>query len=367
MKKIIVFFVLVTIGLLNGCGCEKESVESTATNMNVQIVADYSKGLIVPDPENIEKDVSIVMRYIPNFEKYEAYDEMDRCYKSCEADLSFLGFNDKMTILAFQIGVVTGYTSEYIHIAYDIPDGYQYNEELPILKNREINGNCLVLVAKDSLKEDDENYIIVLDYEKKKSYVLKTSIWNPIDDHIPILQMYDFTGDGLMDIVISNSLNESWVNMQIFTFSEGNFKNIYTNLGGKEKNGDKISGHLADDYKIVIEYKPIGFKKEKSLLKLGYSQKQLQDKYDKKGKVKKDIDIQIGLAQNMKICKKNEYDYVICYSHSVTFTKYNYICELYVYLIYDTKKDKMDIYNIDIKQDKTSGYNSLSEKKKLEI
>lgn len=349
MKKIIVFLVLVISGLLNGCGCEKKGVENTATNMNVQIVANCSKELIVPNPENIEKDVSIVMRYIPDFEKYEAYDEMDRCYKSCEADLSFLGFNHKMTILTFQIGVVTGYTSEYTHIAYDIPDDYQYNEELPVLKNREINGNCLVLVAKDSLKEDDDNYIIVLDYEKKKSYIIKTSIWNPIDDHIPVLQLCDFTGDGLMDIVISNSLNESWVNMQIFTFSKGDFQNIYTNLGGKEKTGDKISGHLADDYKIAIEYKPIGLKKEKSLLELGYSQKQLQDMYDKKGKVEKDRDIQIGLAQNMKICQKNKYDYVLRYSHSVAFTKYNYICELYVYLIYDIKKDKMDIYNIDIK------------------
>lgn len=325
---------------------ERTNTADTAANVDMRIVADYSKELVVPNPESSEKDAMVVMRYIPDFEKYEAYDEMDRCYKSCQVDLSFLGFENKMTILAFQIGAVTSYTSEYTHIEYDIPNGYRYDEDLPVLKDREINGNCLVLVAKDSLKEDDDNYMIVLDYDKKKSYVIKTSIWNPIDDHIPILQLRDFTGDGLMDIVISNSLNESYVNMQVFTFSEDKFKNIYSNLGGEEQNGDKISGHLADDYKIVFEYKPLDFKKEKSLLKLGYSKKQLRDHYNKKGNVKRSRDIQIDLAQDMKICKKNEYDYVIRYTHSVTFTKYNHVCEIYAYLKYDTKKDKMDIYDI---------------------
>lgn len=345
---------LVLLGLLNGCN--KKSVENTAAKVDMRIVADYSKELVVPNPESSEKNATIVMRYIPNFEKYEAYDEMDRCYKSCEVDLSFLGFENKMTILAFQIGAVTSYTSEYTHIEYDIPSGYRYDEDLPILKNREINGNCLVLVVKDSLKEDDDNYIIVLDYDKKRSYVIKTSIWNPIGDHIPILQLRDFTGDGLMDIVISNSLNESYVNVQIFTFSEKKFKNIYSNLGGEEKNGDKISGHLADDYKIVFEYRPLDVKKEKSLLKLGYFKKQLRDNYNKKGNVKKGRDIQIDLAQDMKICKKNEYDYVIRYTHSVTFTKNNHVCEIYAYLKYDSKKDKMDIYDIDIKWDKSGNY-----------
>lgn len=350
MKKIFILLMLVLLGFLNGC--EKKKLGNTANmvaNLDMQIVADYGKELVVPNPESLEKDIMIVMRYIPNFEKYEAYDEMDKCYKSCEVDLSFLGFKNRMRILAFQIGVVTGYTSEYTNIVYDIPNGYLYNEDLPVLRNRKINGNCLVLVAKDSLKEGNDNYIIVLDYNKKKSYVIKTSIWNPMDDHIPRLQLFDFTGDGLMDIVISNSLNESYVNMQIFTFSKNRFKNIYSNFGGEEKNEDKISGYLADDYKIIFEYKSAGFRKQKSLLKLGYSEKQLQDNYNKKGKVKKGRDIQIDLAQHMKICKKNEYDYVIRYSRSVTFTKYNHVCEIYAYLKYDTKKDKMDIYKIDIK------------------
>ncbi len=357
MKKNFILFVLVLLVFFNGC--EKKELEDTVNmvaNLDVQIVADYGKELVVPNPESLEKDVTIVMRYIPNFEKYEAYDEMDKCYKSCEVDLSFLGFKNRMKILAFQIGTVTGYTSEYTNIVYDIPNEYLYNEDLPILRNRKINGNCLVLVAQDSLKEGNDNYIIVVDYNKKKSYVIKTSIWNPMDDHIPRLQLFDFTGDGLMDIVISNSLNESYVNMQIFTFSENRFKNIYSNFGGEEKNEDKISGYLADDYKIIFEYKSADFRKQKSLLKLGYFEKQLQDNYNKKGKVKKGRDIQIDLAQHMKICKKNEYDYVIRYSRSVTFTKYNNVCEIYVYLKYDAKKDKMDVYNIDIKRDKPDNY-----------
>lgn len=121
MKRIIILIIFVLFGLLNGC--DKKSVKNTVANVDIRIVADYSKGLVVPDPESLEKDAMIVMRYIPNFEKYEAYDEMDRCFKSCEVDLSFLGFKNKMTILAFQIGAVTSYTSEYTHIAYDIPNG----------------------------------------------------------------------------------------------------------------------------------------------------------------------------------------------------------------------------------------------------
>ena len=38
-------------------------------------MADYSEELLVPNPESVEKDVSIVMHYIPDFEKY------DRIYK----------------------------------------------------------------------------------------------------------------------------------------------------------------------------------------------------------------------------------------------------------------------------------------------
>ena len=357
MKKFIVFFLIMFLCLLNGCDKKgEENATNSAINVKMQITADYGKELVVPDPESSEEEVSVVMRYIPDFEKYEAYEDMDKCYKSCEVDLSYLGFDNKMTILAFQIGAVTSHTSKYIHIAYDIPDGYLYDEELPALINRDVYANCLVLVVKDSLKEDEDNYIIVLDYDKKKSYVIKTSIWNPMDDHMPTLQLCDFTGDGLKDIVISNSLNEGYVNMQIFTFSENKFRNIYSNLGGEEKTGDKISGQLADNYKVVFEYKPIDLKKKKSLLKLGYSKKQLRYSYNKKGKVKKGRDIQIDLAQDMKICDQNEYDHVIRYSHSVTLEKYNHICEIYVYLKYNTEEDKMDIYKIDMKWDKPGDY-----------
>ena len=125
MKKNFILFVLVLLVFFNGC--EKKELEDTVNmvaNLDVQIVADYGKELVVPNPESLEKDVTIVMRYIPNFEKYEAYDEMDKCYKSCEVDLSFLGFKNRMKILAFQIGTVTGYTSEYTNIVYDIPNEY---------------------------------------------------------------------------------------------------------------------------------------------------------------------------------------------------------------------------------------------------
>lgn len=289
------------------------------------------------------------------------------CYQSCVVDLSFLGFKNKMMVLAFQIGAVTGYTSEHMHVEFDIPNDYLYSYGLPILKSREINGNCLVLAAKDCVDENDDNYIIVLDYGNKKSYMVKTSIWNPMDDHMPILQLCDFTGDGLMDIVISNSLNEKRVNMEVFTFAENNLKNIYTMIEGKENTEEKILGYLEDNHKVVIKHKPTGLKAEKSLLKIGYSKKQLQDDglltedkypyshvYDKNGKLKKDLgdrDIQIDLGQDMKICKRSEYDHVIRYSHSVTFAKYNHVCQLYVYLKYDIEKDRMDIYNVNVRWD----------------
>lgn len=370
MKKCVIFFVLVCLALLNGCDKKSEnneksekSVEDTArnTNVNMQIAADFSRELVVPNPEITENDVSIVMRYNP----YGANDdEMEQCYQSCVVDLSFLGFKNKMMVLDFQIGAVTGYTSEHTHVEFDIPDDYSYGS--PILQSREINGNCLVLAAKDCVDENDDNYIIVLDYGNKKSYTVKTSIWNPMDDHMPILQLCDFTGDGLMDIVISNSLNEKRVNMEVFTFSGNNLKNLYTMLEGKENTGERILGYLEDGYKVVIKHKPTGLKVKKSLLR-NYSKKQLQDDglltedkypyshvYDKNGKLKKDLgdrDIQIDLAQNMKICKRGEYDHVISYSRSVTFAKYNHVCQLNVYLKYDIEKDRMDIYKVSVRWD----------------
>ena len=369
MKKVSMAFVLLAfIALISGCS--KKNSEKISMNISMKITADYNEELIVPNPETTENNVSIVMRYFPDFDKYEAYDEMDKCYQSCAADLSFLGFKNKMMISAYKIGAITNRTSQYTHVELDIPDDYLYNEKLPILKNRDIYGNCLILAAKDSVNEDDDNYIIVLDYEKHKNYVMKTAIWNPEDDHMPALQLCDFTGDGLDDIVISNSLNEEVVNMQVFKFEEEALKSIYIMLDGEENTEDKIFGYLDDNYKAVIEYKPINLKREKSLLKLGYTKKQLQssnllrnDKYpyshvyDMDGKVKKDLgdrDIKAGLAQDMKICKINDFDNVIRYSQYVSYAKYNSVCELYVYLKYDTEKDLMDIYNIDVRWNKSN-------------
>ena len=44
----------------------------------------------------------------------------------------------------------------------------------------------------------------------------------------------------------------------------------------------------------------------------------------------------------------------ICYSQYVSYAKYNSVCELYVYLKYDTEKDLMDIYNIDVRWNKSN-------------
>lgn len=359
----IVFVLFVIIVIFSGCN--KGQKDLNDVNMTLLLDPDFVRKPVIPDPVKAEGEISVALRYIPNFEDYEAYQEESECFRSNTIDLSFLGFKNEMLILAYKIGTVTSHTSEYIHIKYNIPDNYIYDKELPVLRDREVHANCLILIVKDSKEEDENNYVIVLDYENHKSYVKKTKIWNPaIDgiDHIPEIQLSDLTGDGLDDIIVYNALQEEETNVQVFRFNADDLTCIYSGL---EKGSDSnISAYLADNYKAVIEYKRLGFKKSKSLLDLGYTKKQLQDNEDsckkdkypyshvyKDGRLKHDIgdrDLRFGAAQNMKIYRITDYEDVIKYDHFVSFAKYNSVCKVNVYLKYNNREDTLEVYKIGV-------------------
>lgn len=362
-RVIIVLVLIIIVTIFYGCDEYQENTKDLS--MTVIFDPDFERKPVIPDPVKAESEISAVLRYIPNFEDYEDYQEESECFRSNTADLSFLGFKNEMLILAYQIGTVTSHSSEYIHIRYNIPDNYKYDKEIPAIRDREVHANCLILVVKDSMEEDGNDYVVVLDYENHKSYSKETKIWNPTSeniDHIPEIQLSDLTGDGLDEIVVHNALQEEETNAQVFRFDGNNLACIYSGLETGEDSS--IAAYLADNYKAVVEYKPLGFKKSKSLLDLGYTKKQLQDKDDsckkdkypyshvyKAGKLKRDIgdrNLRVWVAQNMKIHRITDYEEVIKYDHFVSFAKYNSVCRVNVYLKYNNRKDALEVYRLEV-------------------
>ena len=112
------------------------------------------------------------------------------------------------------------------------------------------------------MEEDGNDYVVVLDYENHKSYSKETKIWNPMSeniDHLPEIQLSDLTGDGLDEIVVHNALQEEETNVQVFRFDGNDLACIYSGLEMGEDSS--IAAYLADNYKAVVEYKPLGLKK----------------------------------------------------------------------------------------------------------
>ncbi len=66
-----------------------------------------------------------------------------------------------------------------------------------------------------------------------------------------------------------NALQEEETNVQVFRFDGNDLACIYSGLEMGEDSS--IAAYLADNYKAVVEYKPLGLKKSKSLLDLGYT------------------------------------------------------------------------------------------------
>ena len=78
----------------------------------------------------------------------------------CLIDLSFLGFDKKLKLTAYDIGYITE-NNESSCIQVSSKGGVNATDS----KEKKSNGNCLILVVSNQIKSiDSDNYIVVLDY-----------------------------------------------------------------------------------------------------------------------------------------------------------------------------------------------------------
>ena len=88
----------------------------------------------------------------------------------CLIDLSFLGFDKKLKLTAYDIGYITE-NNESSCIQVSSKGGVNATDS----KEKKSNGNCLILVVSNQIKSiDSDNYIVVLDYLNHKKYIYKT-------------------------------------------------------------------------------------------------------------------------------------------------------------------------------------------------
>ena len=363
MKRKLVVLVLVMC-LLNACnGTAKE--ESSKATFQIVIDNGKEKKLSIPDPTS-EEYSDVVLR------DSDLIDYDNDKYDFYMTDLSFIGINGEAVISNFAVGNVTSLDSSFANIKYSNLDKNK-QEENNILgaKERIVNGNCLILSVTEKLSNEEvdesgnyfgeeQNYIVVLDYANKKNYKAKTDLEFAFTNGAKV-DLFDLTGDGLDDIIVSNITNghRTGIRCNIFRFGDNNLKMIYTNNSTEPDIFDKkyFLGELLDNYEAVIKCENTGFEDSFSLLNIGYEKKNLElseapknsnaDAYQfirgyKNGQIIKGgihsghlYDIQCFTNQNLKSGMK--------FAYYIYMGKWDSLGIAHAYMQYDKEKDSIDI------------------------
>ena len=285
----------------------------------------------------------------------------------CLIDLSFLGFDKKLKLTAYDIGYITE-NNESSCIQVSSKGGMNATDS----KEKKSNGNCLILVVSNQIKSiDSDNYIVVLDYLNHKKYIYKTNLlfsWV----RRPVLQLADITGDGRQEIIVSNVINgKTGTACEVIRYDKGNdvFKSIYANP--KKADADHVgkqikyfSGYLIDNYRAVLECKRIGYSTTFSILDSGYKKENFEidkapkDKMDdimqdcrvyQKGKLKKngnDVKIQMGPLdeyEGIQVHVSSNREKRIRLKYYIRIGRWNAIAIAYAYMEYDKNNDCLKI------------------------
>lgn len=292
----------------------------------------------------------------------------------CMIDLSFLGFDQKVKLTAYEIGnITTNDVSSYIQVIHNFSLNSQETISTAGSREENIQGNCLILsisIQVNSIESD--NYVVVLDYSNQVSYMVKTNLlysWV----HRPLLQLFDITGDGQKEIIVSNVINgyKSGTSCEVLRYdkNEDILKSIYTNPkeNSDNQNEDNLkyfSGYLIDDYKAVVKCHQIGFEKTFSILDSGYKKGDLEiDKAPKdtindtmrycrcykKGKLlKKENDTNLTISPLDNDAGVQIYSYPnmekrIRLKYYIYMGRWNGIGVAYAYMDYDKASDSLKI------------------------
>ncbi len=238
------------------------AVEEKVTRKKVKLEIDISSRnkIVIPDPAKSHGDV---IRIQLRKETEDTEESAEVIQKKYQTDLSFAGFEKDTFVSSYVVGHLTSAESSEpdclaLHV-HENPD-WRYCDS-----------------------ESEKDYFLILDYGKGTYYKIETEFFLHSFSQWVTLECRDLTGDGQQELVASHVYNKG-VQTGVFRCDEQNHKlvSLFSTMNEKEDSPDRsrFKGHPEDDYKVVLEYPDIGYKKTISMIQDGgYKEKQLQTDY----------------------------------------------------------------------------------------
>lgn len=248
------------------CACGKISTQKTEGTVSdvatgsagkrqvtLELDIDRKNKISIPDPAKVPGDiVKIKLQKEAGDEEYK-----DKEYR---ADLSFAGFEKEVFVSSYVTGNMTTPESDAV--------------------------DCLALFVHEKIgklgsSNYEKNYFLVLDYGAGTYYKTETKFFLHGFSNWTELKAMDVTGDGTQEIVASHIYNKS-IEWGAFRCKENTKElvDLFSTIDdNKEDYVDRLwfSGHPADDYKVVLEFPKIGYKKTVSMIEDGgYQEEDLQ-------------------------------------------------------------------------------------------
>lgn len=273
-RKTSVLFLAAVVILL--CACGRGSVQGTASDVvsgsagtvndvasgsavtkqvTLELDIDRKNKISIPDPAKIQGDVVKI-----KLQKEAGDDEEEYKDEEYRADLSFVGFEKEVYVSSYVTGNMTTPESDA--------------------------SDCLALFVHEKVMETnssygEKNYFLVLDYGTGTCYKTETEFSLHGFSSWTELKAMDVTGDGTQEVIASHIYNKS-VEWGAFRCDEETQKlvDLFSTLDDyKEDHIDRswFSGHLIDDYKVVLEFPEIGYSETVSMIEDGgYKEEELQ-------------------------------------------------------------------------------------------
>lgn len=330
MNKKCFFCILIMLVLCHLLiACKDKSNESAKKSVIVETVSGKEKNSI-PDPRKAKDNVSVMLHDCSKLSEEILKDNKTKEKYLC--DLSFLGFKNEVIVTQCAMGNVTG------------------------------SGKNLVIAINDLDYENE--YIAVLDYNRKRSYIAKTDIVCNCGKEEQI-NLKDITGDGIQEIIYSNEPNRALV-WNMYKYDGDALKKIYSNVESAELERDGFDIGLLDNYRFIIKGKKYKYEKRCSLLDYGFNKTELEISNEREKEA-------YGTYRNGELVNNDfcyiELNFLEAENWKHNYADYNYfkkcnyktgiklplrivlvdkeVGKLWVCLKYDIKKEKMIIVDAD--------------------
>ena len=332
-----------------GVSVSEAEAETESGRCQIKISTDYNCDIMIPDPEECIGKSHQILLYHGNSksnkdnEKKNKYNEKGY---GPSVDLSFLGIKEPVHIVNYAIGKMGSTPVQDIGIIYEDTKGKQPEEE------KIVSGNCLVLTLIRQTSgngytydytESDRAYLAVLDYVNGKHYVVRTGLYPSTMDQ---LNLCDFTGDGEDEMILSGIANK-WMEWQMFKLDGDKLQEIRSDY--YEENEDTSVNMIANAFRTKIispdKIKIIGkgFKFEKEIsAKKAMDQRGLED-YDIS------IEGEAGEIWGYDYFDNVDSEKGICIKLDVSLYGETTLAKIKVFLKYNEKEKKMEIYNVKVK------------------